>query len=319
MSPSHSRSRYFRRDYHHHQDRSLEDLIRRYAQTTQPSPVLTDILRSTRESSLLVSALRRQVSLIKCRSSDPRDNQVTVYDKALMELSRSGDDPRHLGALELYLTEYWGIVPIAPFVQSMDVAGECAEAQEVFARKYDTDLNKTTPNDNSNKKKKKRTRAHTRPSTSPAERRLTSPHHHHHHHHHPNSSNNNNQVTHSNPQPPNDEVQNRITRLLSTYQTAKDDYFGSLQQSDMVSMDAARFLRDTAENTLRYLRSNELAEENVELITELEYTFAAARDKATALSGGRKRHFDEGDDGGGGRSGRKRSRRVMMDSYRPEV
>lgn len=315
MSSSHSRSRsrHIRRD-HHHQDRTLDELISRYARTTQPSPVLIDILRSTRESSLLVSALRRQVFLIKCRSLDPRDNQVTVYDKALIELSRSGDDSRHLGALELYLTEYLGVVPIAPFAQSRDVARECAEMEEVLDRgiviyficvfwggvpclveymltfviarksKFETDPNKITTNDNSN---------------------------------------NNNKTIHStpHPRPPNDEIQNRITRLLSTYQTAKDDYFGSLQQSGMVSMDAARFLRDTAENTLRYLRSNGLAEENGGLVTELEYTFAAARDKATALSGGRKRHFDEGDGGGrgGGRSGRKRSRRVMMDSYRPEI
>ena len=196
----------------------------------------------------------------------------------------------------------------------------------VIARKskFETDPNKITTNDNSNKKKKKRIKVHTRPSTSPAKRRPASPHHHHHHHHHhPNNNNNNNKTIHStpHPHPPNDEIQNRITRLLSTYQTAKDDYFGPLQQSGMVSMDAARFLRDTAENTLRYLRINGLAEENGGLVTDLEYTFAAARDKATALSGGRKRHFDEGDGGGrgGGRSGRKRSRRVMMDSYRPEI
>ncbi|PKY05480.1 hypothetical protein P168DRAFT_340888 [Aspergillus campestris IBT 28561] len=314
MSPSHSRSRHSRRDHHHqHQDRNLDDLIRRYTQTTQPSPVLADILRSSRESSLLVSALRRQVSLIKCRSPDPRDNQVTVYDRALMELSRSGDDPRHLGALELYLTEYLGIVPIAPFQQGRDVARECVDVEMTFGRARETETDKTD-----NKKKKKRTRTHTRHSVSPAERRTASPtrtlasHHH-----------STNKTIHSNPPPPNDEVQTRITRLLSTYQAAKDDYFGSLQKNGMVSMDAARFLRDTAENTLRYLRSNGLAEEKGGLVTELEYTFAAARDKATALSGGRKRHFDEGDGGGGGghesrRRGGKRSRRVMMDSYRPE-
>ncbi|PLB34283.1 uncharacterized protein BDW47DRAFT_129187 [Aspergillus candidus] len=316
MSPSHSRSRHSRRDHHrHHEDRNLDDLIRRYTQAIQPSPVLADILRSSRESSLLVSALRRQVSLIKCRSPDPRDNQVTVYDRALMELSRSGDDPRHLGALELYLTEYLGIVPIVPFQQGRDVAKECAEVEEVFGRARETEPDKT---DNKKKKKETRTRTHPRPSISPIERRTASPT----RPHHPNSNNNNNKTIHSNNPPPNDEVQNRITRLLSTYQTAKDDYFGSLQQSGMVSMDAARFLRDTAENTLRYLRSNGLAEEKVGLVTELEYTFAAARDKATALSGGRKRHFDEADGGGGGRwsgrSGRKRGRRVMMDSYRPE-
>lgn len=89
-----------------------------------------------------------------------------------------------------------------------------------------------------------------------------------------------------------------------------------------------RFLRDTAENTILYLRTNGLFDH--ELIPELEKTFDYARDKAAQLSGGRKRHFDDDRDRERdgdrekrdrerrGESGEKRSRSGrVIDSYRP--
>lgn len=82
-----------------------------------------------------------------------------------------------------------------------------------------------------------------------------------------------------------------------------------------------RFLRDTAENTILYLRTNGLFDHG--LIPELEKTFDYARDKAAVLSGGRKRHFDDYCERERERerergSGEKRSRSGrVIDSYRP--
>ena len=94
-----------------HLDRKVDDLVRKYSKIPSPRPVLRDVLNRPEQSSLLLDAIARQVSLIRCRSQAFDDGQVTVYDRALLALSRDGRDLVHTGALELYLTEYLGLVP----------------------------------------------------------------------------------------------------------------------------------------------------------------------------------------------------------------
>jgi hypothetical protein len=53
---------------------------------------------------------------------------------------------------------------------------------------------------------------------------------------------------------------------------------------------AARFLRDTAENTLNCFRSRGLMEHR--MVPELEEMFQYAKDKATEFLGGKKRRFE---------------------------
>ncbi|KAL2862261.1 uncharacterized protein BJX67DRAFT_366711 [Aspergillus lucknowensis] len=103
----------------------------------------------------------------------------------------------------------------------------------------------------------------------------------------------------------------RVARLLEVYQQAKEDYLREKERYGVESLPAVRFLRDTAENTLRYLHDNGLS--GHAWVPDLEETFAAARDRTVQLLGGRKRHFDEGR---WGRRSRKRGRRIV-DSYRP--
>jgi hypothetical protein len=108
------------------------------------------------------------------------------------------------------------------------------------------------------------------------------------------------------------QVSERITRLLDIYHRAKDDYYTALQTDGYVSLDAVRFLRDTAENALRYLHTNGLSDHTD--VPDLEQVFTISRDKATQLTGGRKRHFDEGTD----RPVRRRKYPRGGDSYRPK-
>ncbi|KAI5284847.1 hypothetical protein KEM55_000889, partial [Ascosphaera atra] len=55
--------------------------------------------------------------------------------------------------------------------------------------------------------------------------------------------------------------------------------------------DAAKFLRDTAENTLTYMRSCAMHISHP-MVPELEANFLMAREKVVELSGGRKRRFE---------------------------
>lgn len=92
--------------------RKVDDLARRYLNPKHPTPILREIILVPEQFTLLVDAITRQVSLIKCRSSSFEDGQVSIYDKALLWLTGMGTDPTNLGALEFYLTEFIGVVPI---------------------------------------------------------------------------------------------------------------------------------------------------------------------------------------------------------------
>lgn len=115
-------------------------------------------------------------------------------------------------------------------------------------------------------------------------------------------------------------LQGKVERILAVYTRAKEDY-DNADRSESATKDnkfsAARFLRDTAENALNYLRTNGLSDHAS--IPELEQVFELARDKATELSGGRKRRFEtsaDNDEKLDTHRGGKRNRRIL-DSYRP--
>lgn len=93
----------------------------------------------------------------------------------------------------------------------------------------------------------------------------------------------------------------RAARLLDVYHQAKEDYLTTKARDGVESLPAIRFLRDSAENTLRYFHDNGLSHDSV--VPDLERTFAIARDRTAQILGGRKRHFDE-DAGGRGKRGR---------------
>lgn len=88
--------------------RQVDELVHVYSKTKDPSAPLRDLLRKPDQASPLIYALKRQISLIKSRSLAFDDGQVTVYDRALLELSQDGRDLADNGALELFVTEYLG-------------------------------------------------------------------------------------------------------------------------------------------------------------------------------------------------------------------
>ena len=101
---------------------------------------------------------------------------------------------------------------------------------------------------------------------------------------------------------------------------AKLDYDVTAETDVVAKSRAVKFLRDTAENALTYLRSWKL---DHHMIPELEASFAMAKEKAILLSGGRKRPFEICDMDGGDdprfprRTQRYRRRRIQADCYRP--
>ncbi|GAB1193789.1 hypothetical protein APSETT444_003018 [Aspergillus pseudonomiae] len=280
-------------------ERTVDELVQKYYRTNQPSTndILREILGSPEQASLLFSALRRQVSLIKCRSQSFEDGQITTYDRALLELSRNGENLTETGALELYLTEFLGIVPISPTSQSRAILAKQLELESVLNR---ASALGTTPETVIDRKEQPETlfvdQAPVKPEYEYGDQddhycveqtglKISS-------------------TGHA------QQVFDRMDRLLEVYHRAKDEYYKALQTEGFVSLDTVRFLRDTAENVLRYLHANGLSDHTS--VPDVEQVFLIARDKATQLTGGRKRHFDEGIE----RYSRRRKRRAL-DSYRP--
>ena len=114
--------------------RKVDELVQKFDRITEPSPALRDILRDPEGLASLVNAIRRQVSLVRCRSQDLEDAQITIYDHALLVLSNYGNDPRDTGALELYLTEFLGIVPMSTVSQARQSINDHVTLRNVLTR-----------------------------------------------------------------------------------------------------------------------------------------------------------------------------------------
>lgn len=81
-----------------------------------------------------------------------------------------------------------------------------------------------------------------------------------------------------------------VRRLLDVYFEAKKDFYNLKDADYLDKAQAARFLRDTAENTLNCFRAHGLMSHR--MVPELKRMFQHAKDKATEFLGGKKRRFE---------------------------
>ncbi|OOF91628.1 hypothetical protein ASPCADRAFT_9554 [Aspergillus carbonarius ITEM 5010] len=263
--------------------RKVDELVQKFDRITEPSPALRDILRDPEGLASLVNAIRRQVSLVRCRSQDLEDAQITIYDHALLVLSNYGNDPRDTGALELYLTEFLGIVPMSTVSQARQSINDHVTLRNVLTR---------ATNDDAQEKSGHILKAHD------------------HREHHQNTEG----VAHSQPgsSPDDTRIREQAHRLIQVYRAAQNEYDDEKHREGVHDLSLVRYLRDTAENTLLYLQGNGMSDHP--LIQNIEYSFKMAKDKAAQLSGGRGRRFDEPREP---RYPPKQKRRRGVDSYRP--
>ena len=81
----------------------------------------------------------------------------------------------------------------------------------------------------------------------------------------------------------------KLKRLWSVYEDARADFLAVADQKDQSTINAAKFLRDTAENTIQYLKNRNA---DSLMLTELHATCEKAKDMVVGLTGGKKRKFD---------------------------
>lgn len=80
-----------------------------------------------------------------------------------------------------------------------------------------------------------------------------------------------------------------LAQLWSVYGTAKEEYLAVANQGNERTIKSAKFLRDTAENTLHHLQNK-----NVDdiMLAELKANYEMAKTVVVSLTGGKKRKFD---------------------------
>ena len=84
--------------------------------------------------------------------------------------------------------------------------------------------------------------------------------------------------------------QSGIKRLIKSYETAVQEYFAVESLRDDKTLQAAKYLRDTAENTVLYLKETDIDRGK---LSEIECMYDSAKDVVQSLTG-KIRKFDEG-------------------------
>ncbi|KAK2731973.1 hypothetical protein FQN55_004301 [Onygenales sp. PD_40] len=267
-------------------DDTVASLVQAYQRKTSLSPTVSEFLKDPGLFRLLYEVFEHHLAVIKSRPFPVHDGQVTVYDRALLMLTRRGDGEMYnFGALQLFLDEVMGMRGVKGvdlervIMKNVAIKGLLVK----ITRSMSEEASIPEPSDES-------------PTATPRSRNNTTTRHSPRTEDGTNSTNTNDHQT----------VKDCLARSLVTFSSAQREY-NSVTDTDVVAKSrAAKFLRDTAENTLNYLRARNM---DHYMVPELEAAFQMAKEKAIALSGGRKRPFEiheaaSGGGGGGGRGGK---------------
>jgi hypothetical protein len=274
-------------------DEQVQGLLEINALHHSNSELTKDTLQSL--AAALSSALNRQVKLIKSRSQFLEDNQITLYDLALLKMTRDGSDPQDPTAITFYLREY---LNISTKQATLDIDRTLRETVELPNR-LNQGIQDPSPS-----------RHPSGPSTYLTYRSSSAL-----------SSNqttlvDDNTITFpeqfkvpSQLAPLDPRLHRsmcpKLSSMWSTYTSSRTEYISLLGTGrHEQTIKAAKFLRDTAENILLYIRHNHAPSDLgsggagpdgdavVECVKELQGTFDHAKNTVVCLTGGKKRKFD---------------------------
>lgn len=225
---------------------------------------LAEVISGNKDSFLDVFG--RQVQLLKTRSQAFEDAHVTVYDKVLLLLTQHGNDLESPAAINWYCAEYLGINPYGNsehnaylVEQAIEVPASLAQGllplpmRSLQQAKLPQGLTPSSSRKNSD-------------ATTAVD-----------------------DVPDSAAKIPQSREDHRFTHLWSVYSRAYSDYHAVANKRDGSSLEAAKFLRDTAENGIHYLKDRN---QNHPALTELSETYTMAKMVVLDLNGGKKRKFD---------------------------
>ncbi|KAK5303860.1 hypothetical protein LTR99_004315 [Exophiala xenobiotica] len=226
------------------------------------SPALSSFMALHKPAFL--EMFNRQLQLIRSRSQAFEDAHITIFDKVLLNLTQNGTDLDNPAAIQYYCEEYLGINTGASCEETSRVLHQTIDVPQLLMREM-TGANNP--------------RETARRSLVPE----------------PETSSSDFVHLHRTGEKQQQDKEPQVARLLQVYERAKADYFAvsssgsGIEGGGTETIEAAKFLRDTAENTLQYL-SDKIIDPNA--LTELQSTFNMAKATVVSLSGGKKRKFD---------------------------
>jgi hypothetical protein len=243
------------------------------AQVTPSSPAIFACLQNANQKRLFLEVFSRHIQLLKSRSQAFEDAHVTVYDKALLTLTRNGNQLDSPAAIQYFCEEFLGI----------DTSGD----PQVVRKALETSVNvRGTLGQGNHRSLHSRPNSELTTSVCRSDRLMTSA-------LKTEASIEQPSIERSYPAAGPDR-EPRLTNLWNVYQRAKADYLVVANHQNHTTATAARFLRDTAENILSYLENKTT---DPIMMEELNATYRMAKEAAVSLTGGKKRKFDVGEAG----------------------
>ncbi|KLJ09629.1 hypothetical protein EMPG_14955 [Blastomyces silverae] len=240
-------------------------LAEKYLDANSVKPMLSEFVKNSDLFRLLYEVFEHHMSLIKSRSQTLGDGQITVYDKALLELTDKGAaETCYMGAIQLFLDQVMGMEG----AEAADL--EALVVKHVAVRSLLLNVTRTNVEEA------------TGPIPAILEKGAING-------NAPGQTHKDNKNGPRNNAKELKAIKDSLSRILSTFSNAQREY-KLIADSDVVAKSrAAKFLRDTAENALNYLHARNMEHA---MVPTLEAAFQMAKEKAIALSGGRKRPFE---------------------------
>lgn len=246
------------------------------------NPAVEAMLQDPDKKKDFIHHMYRQVQLIKSRSQAFEDAHVTVYDKTLLTLTHNGNKLDHPPAIEYYCDEFLGVSNIADQVlatrmleQSVRVPKLLAQGKQIAASlpSDSIDLRQEYPPPSSDL----RSSIESFEDAIHSQRRQSTT----------TMATSDKSFNFARRTP---EMEPQVARLWSLYEKARADFQAVVPKKDtQTTAESARFLRDTAENTIQYLKSKDF---DPILMAELRAVYDLSKATAVSATGGKKRKFD---------------------------
>lgn len=246
------------------------------------NPAVAAVLQDSNKKKDFLHHMYRHIQLIKSRSQAFEDAHVTVYDKTLLTLTHNGNKLDYSPAIEYYCDEFLGISNIADQVlatcmleQSVCVPKLLAQGKHVATSLPSSHVD--SRQECSPSASDPRSSIESFDALSHSQRRQSTT----------TQATSDKSLNGARKTP---EMEPHVGRLWSLYEKARADFQAVVPERDsQATADSARFLRDTAENTIQYLKTQKF---DPILMAELHAVYDLAKATAVSATGGRKRKFD---------------------------
>ena len=236
------------------------------------SPAVQKFLKASESS--FFDVFSRQIELIKSRPQEFAHGQITVFDKALLILTEQPNCLKNPSAIKFFCEEYLNINLGGPVTAMISTLNQAVHVPEGL-KKGENNRSQPVPIH-------RVPDAYSKSAALPSSDDVT-------------MTDTSAKSAHAHPSPPNpglrDDMEPKLQSMWTVYETARRDYLAALEYDEdrPKTINTAKFLRDTAENILLYLRNKSA---DPFMITELEATFNHAKTTVVCLTGGKNRKFD---------------------------